>query len=894
MRNALSCSSPMHPDASLIAPILDLLPDAIIWVRPVFGEAGDVEDFEVVYANQSAIEVVNHPVGSLAGLWVRRDGVPSQPSAADNFRHFLQVYQKGEVQEYTFYAHHSGRELETVRRPYEGGVLSTTRDRRAQREAERKEQEKSQLLNGVVGNAPIGVEVYEAVRDSSGAITDFQVKLYNNVVHQLTGIPEEERRRLSFRQLLQGLDANEIFAHYKHTVETGQPFSFEYQSPRVGRWLHLSVVKLGDGFLIMLSDIDEVKQAQAALQQQSDYLRRILDASPAAIFTCEAVRDATGAIADLRYRQVNHMFGQMLGIGAEDVVGRTMLELFPTSKDNELFQTYCNVVETGEPARFDIYYKGEGVDGWYDISAARVGSHGVVVTFSDITHQKKTFLEVERQKLLLDNLLQCSPSGISVVQAIRDDRGAAVDFRNILINDRAADFTGLPKEVLLTRSNLEIDPHFAGSPAFQVLLHTLNSGEPAYTDYRLQPTGKWIEGAVSKMDDDHLICIITDVTAAREIQRLAEESHEKLRTVMNTSQAGIFMGAPVLDEEGVITDFRFTMVNQVLAAFTGKHPSELIGEPGSRWFARYKTNGLFDHFRDTYLSGTRQQFDFHYQGHLGEVWVNIMTTRLGDELLGSFTDFTPIKRLQLQLESSVEELKRSNANLEEFAHAASHDLKEPIRKIHTFSSRLKEQLAGRMGEGERAIFERMESAAERMSQLVEDLLQYSQVSMAPEQAQEVDLAARVRTVLADLEVAIEEKGAQVTVGALPVVRGHGRQLQQLFQNLISNALKYNKPGVAPQVSITSRMATGADLPVEAGDGTKAYHLIQVRDNGIGFEQQYAERIFQMFQRLHGRSEYPGTGVGLSIVRKVAENHSGYVTAESTPGEGALFKVFLPA
>jgi signal transduction histidine kinase len=886
----------MHetPGDSFLAPILDLLPDAVIWVRPVLEAEGGVKDFEVGYANPAASEVVRHPKGHLAGLWILRDGVPSQPSSEANFRHFLDVYQSGAIKEHSFYAHHSGRHMETVRRPYQGGVLSTTRDRQGQREAERKEQEKTQLLNGVVNNAPVGIEVYEAMRDEKGAIADFRIKLYNHVVHELTGVPEEDRRRFTFKELLRSLGSEELYTRYQHTTETGEPFAFDYQLPGGGRWLHLSIVKLGDGFLVMLSEIDALKRAQDALQQQSHYLHSILEASPAGIFTCEAVRDESGDITDLRYTQVNDMFRQMVGKDGAAVVGHTMLELYPTVKTTKAFQAYSTVIKTGVPARFEMYYQGEGLDAWYDISAARVGTDGVVVTFSDITARKNTFLEVERQKTLLDNLLQYSPSGISVVAAIRGKEGAVVDFRNILINDRAAEFTGLPKEVLLARTNLEIDPGFAGSPAYAALVHTLQTGEPAYTDYRLESTGRWIEGAVSRMDDNHLICIITDVTAARAIHQLAEESHEKLRTVVNTSQAGIFMGVPVLDEGGEVTDFRFTMVNQVLANFAGKAPAELIGELGSRWFARYKENGLFERFRDTYLSGQRQQFDFHYLSHRGEVWVNIMTARLGDELLGSFTDYTPVKRLQLQLENSVEELKRSNANLEEFAHAASHDLKEPIRKIHTFSSRLKDRLSGRMDESEKAIFGRMESAAERMSQLIEDLLQYSQVSLGSEGAQDVDLPERLRSVLADLEVAIEEKGATITVGTLPVVRGYGRQLQQLLQNLLSNSLKYSKPGVAPQVSVSARLVKGQDLPFDVGDGEKLYHLIQVRDNGIGFEQEYAERIFQMFQRLHGRSEYPGTGIGLSIARKVAENHGGFITAESVLDEGATFNVFLPA
>jgi len=159
----------------------------------------------------------------------------------------------------------------------------------------------------------------------------------------------------------------------------------------------------------------------------------------------------------------------------------------------------------------------------------------------------------------------------------------------------------------------------------------------------------------------------------------------------------------------------------------------------------------------------------------------------------------------------------------------------------------------------------------------------------------VDLNERLRQVLSDLEVQIEEKRATITVGPLPTVKGYGRQLQQLFQNLISNALKYSQPGVPPQITVQARIVKALDVPqrLSAEPGDKEFDLIEVQDNGIGFEQQYAERIFQMFQRLHGRSEYAGTGVGLSIVQKVAENHEGYVTAESEPGQGATFRIYFP-
>ena len=204
------------------------------------------------------------------------------------------------------------------------------------------------------------------------------------------------------------------------------------------------------------------------------------------------------------------------------------------------------------------------------------------------------------------------------------------------------------------------------------------------------------------------------------------------------------------------------------------------------------------------------------------------------------------------------ELQRSNAHLEEFTYAASHDLKEPIRKITIFSNQLKSKLADRLKENESRLFGRILNATERMGNLVDDLLLYSHVTQRPHETEFIDLNQKLQKVLEDLELEIEEKSAIIQVGKLPVVKGYRRQLQQLFQNLVSNALKYSKADVPPQIDISATEVT------ESG---KPYYAITIKDNGIGFEQHYADKIFHMFTRLHGKAEYSGTGVGLSIVKK---------------------------
>ncbi|RYF82043.1 MAG: hypothetical protein EON98_11720 [Chitinophagaceae bacterium] len=248
------------------------------------------------------------------------------------------------------------------------------------------------------------------------------------------------------------------------------------------------------------------------------------------------------------------------------------------------------------------------------------------------------------------------------------------------------------------------------------------------------------------------------------------------------------------------------------------------------------------------------------------------------------------------MERMVDELKRSNANLEDFAYAASHDMKEPIRKIHFFSDRLKHELADQLSDHQKQLFSRMEKATNRMRNLIDDLLAYSHVSKGIPDTEQIDLNQKVRNVLEDLELEVQERGAIVQVDDLPTISGHRRQMQQLFQNLIGNALKYSKPGEQPEIHISASVVKGKEIDANMGaeESNKSFHLIKVSDNGIGFDQKDAERIFNMFTRLHGNSEYRGTGVGLSIARKVVENHKGFITAESVPGHGSTFNIYLAA
>lgn len=241
------------------------------------------------------------------------------------------------------------------------------------------------------------------------------------------------------------------------------------------------------------------------------------------------------------------------------------------------------------------------------------------------------------------------------------------------------------------------------------------------------------------------------------------------------------------------------------------------------------------------------------------------------------------------------DLQRSNDNLQTFAYIASHDLQEPLRKIQQFGDLLGSRLTDSVGVEERTYLERMQQSASRMSTLIRDLLSYSRLGTQRSTAGPVRLNELMQDELDILELLIVQTRAQIVVDPLPVVLGEASQLSQLFQNLLTNALKFHRPNLAPDIHISSQVVAAQQLPESQGlsQQVQFYHRIAVSDKGIGFDEKYLDRIFGVFQRLHSRGEYGGTGIGLAICARVVNNHGGVLTAQSQPGQGATFLVYLP-
>jgi len=257
---------------------------------------------------------------------------------------------------------------------------------------------------------------------------------------------------------------------------------------------------------------------------------------------------------------------------------------------------------------------------------------------------------------------------------------------------------------------------------------------------------------------------------------------------------------------------------------------------------------------------------------------------------GTCTDIDARKRTEDQLRASAVSLGQSNRELEEFATVASHDLQEPLRKIRSFVSCLRDEQAATLNSDGRDYLDRIQSAATRMTTLVSDLLEFSLVSSKGKPFVPVDLNEVVQGVISDLEARFVRTGGRAEVLELPTVASDPIQMRQLLQNLIGNALKFHRRGETPVVRVSAELLQGDDAMGESSGG---FCRISVSDNGIGFDEKYLDRVFTIFQRLHGRGDYEGTGIGLAICRKIAERHGGTITARSAPGQGATFIVTLP-
>jgi PAS domain S-box-containing protein len=391
------------------------------------------------------------------------------------------------------------------------------------------------------------------------------------------------------------------------------------------------------------------------------------------------------------------------------------------------------------------------------------------------------------------------------------------------------------------------------------------------------------------------ILILRDVAARRKAEEALAEEHNLLGSIIDAMPNHVF----VKDVKS-----RFILDNASHRRFLGLEPG--VGVEG-RTVHDFFGPAVAAHFDEgdrrvlvegQSLLNEEECVRLTHEGAC-EAWLETTKVPLRDRdgqvigLVGVSSDISERKEAEETLRRFADQLERSNAELQSFASVASHDLQEPLRKIQAFGDRLKVRCGDQLGEQGRDYLARMQNAAHRMQILIQDLLKLSRITSRAQPFVPCDLSEIAHAVLSDLEVMVEQTNGRVEVGHLPIIDADPVQMRQLFQNLIANALKFHKPGQRPEVLISGRDFVLHENLIPGAAAGERVCQIQVQDNGIGFDEKFAEQVFVVFQRLHSREEYEGTGIGLAVCRKITDRHGGSIVAKSAAGQGALFIITLP-
>jgi PAS domain S-box-containing protein len=668
-----------------------------------------------------------------------------------------------------------------------------------------------------------------------------------------------------------------------------------------------------DGVLVVCNEttrkvnmVEKLRQAQRQLQLSESNLKNMIMQAPVAM----AILKGRQHVVEI----ANDRMFTLWGKSRETLLGKPIFDELHDAKREGFEDLLNHVFETGEtftavetPVTLYRNNTTEIVYVHFVYEAFREGDgtvSGVMAVAVEVTEHVMSRKQLEQSERRFRSLVESAPFPIGVYEGR--------EMRITMLNQAIIDVWGKGSDLIGKRYH-EVLPELENQQIFQQLDSVYATGIPVHLIN--EPVDLMVDGKLQRFYFNYdftplldasgkvfgVLNTAADVTDLNLAKLKVERSERNFRNmVLQAPVAMCILSGPAHIVE---------VANDMIIELWGKPPEEVLGKPIFEGLPEAKEQGLEQLLSDVYHSGVafkanERPIELIRNGRKETVYQNFVYEPYRDTdgavigVLAITIDVTEQVIARRKIEEVViertESLRKSNAELTQFAYITSHDLQEPARKIGTFADMLRAHLGDGVDLRSKNYLDKIENAAGRMLGLIRDVLSLSQLSKAVQQFESVDLNKILDDVRSDFELLIEQKAGIIESDPLPDINAIPIQMMQLFSNLISNAFKFSSPGVRPKIEIRSRLLEEKEVKASFPSGHGGnYHLISFIDNGIGFSQSNATQIFDIFQRLHSRSDYQGTGIGLAICRKIAENHGGRITASSRPGKGARFDVVLP-